>query len=303
MSQQSHDREYSLELGNESLIVRTGLLGNQANATVLCQMGDTVSMGNLTVSAKARDGVDFLPLQVVYQEKFYAGGKIAGSRFRKREGRPGDDYILLGRVIDRGLRPMFPKYLRKDIQVFCTVLSYDFEHEHDITSANAANLAVAISDCPAEGPLGTVRVGLIGGELVLNPSREARVKSDLDMFVTASLDRVVMIEAGAIQVPEEGIERAIAFGKKWAQKIARFFADIQKEIGKPKFAIEPPYEHAEAYRFLETWTLPIITKAIRESMPKLTRRKIFNGLMDQAADKLKEKFASAQLSALSKFKI
>ncbi|MFA7682434.1 MAG: polyribonucleotide nucleotidyltransferase, partial [Candidatus Peribacteraceae bacterium] len=220
-------KEYTLALGDQSLIVRSGMLANQANATVLCQMGETVCMGNCTIS-KAREGVDFLPLQVVYQEKYYAGEKIAGSRFRKREGRPGDEYVLLARVIDRGLRPMFPKHMRNDIQVFCTVLSYDFENEHDIPSANAANLAVTLSDCPADGPLGTVRVGLIGGELVLNPSREARTRCDLDMFVTASLDKVVMIEAGANQVPEEEILRAIEFGKKWAQKIAKFFADIQK---------------------------------------------------------------------------
>ncbi|MBI3618765.1 polyribonucleotide nucleotidyltransferase, partial [Candidatus Peregrinibacteria bacterium] len=199
----SLNQEFSLELGNQPFLVRVGHLARQANGSVICQMGDTVCMGNCTVSAKEREGVDFLPLQVVYQEKYYAGGKIAGSRFRKREGRPGDEYILLGRVIDRGLRPMFPKHLHKDIQVFCTVLSYDFEHEHDVVSANAANLAVALSDCPCDGPLGSVRVGMIGGELVLNPSREASMKSDLDLFLTASLERVVMIEAGANQVPEE----------------------------------------------------------------------------------------------------
>src|SRR5204863_175930 len=100
---------------------------------------------NCTISLKARDNVDFLPLQVIYQEKFYAGGRIAGSRFRKREGRPNDDYVILGRMIDRGLRPMFPKHMHNDIQVFCTVLSYDFEHEHDVVSANAANLAETTS--------------------------------------------------------------------------------------------------------------------------------------------------------------
>jgi polyribonucleotide nucleotidyltransferase len=131
--------------------------------------------------------------------------------------------VLLARVIDRGLRPMFPKHLHRDIQVFCTVLSYDMEHEHDIISANAANLSVALSDCPCDGPLGTVRVGMIGGELILNPSREARAKADLDMLLTASLKKVVMIEAGANQVPEAEIVRAIEFGKKWAQKIAAFF--------------------------------------------------------------------------------
>jgi len=286
-------KEYSLELGDKKLIVKTGDIGRQANATVLAQMGDTVCMGNVTVSAKPRDGVDFLPLQLVYQEKYYAGGKISGSRFRKREGRPGDDFVLMARVIDRGLRPMFPKHLRNDIQVFCTPLSYDFENEHDIVSANAASLAVAISDCPCDGPIGSVRVGLIGGELVLNPTREAREKSDLDMFVTASLDRVVMIEAGANQVPEEEILRAIEFGKKWAQKIARFFADIQKEIGKPKFEIDAPFMHQEAYDYLKAWAVPTVSKAIKDDMSKKARRSIFNGLMDEANAKLEEKFGPA----------
>jgi len=287
-------KEYSLTLGDAPLTIKTGHFATQANASVICQMGDTVSLGNCTVSAKARDGVDFLPLQVVYQEKYYAGGKIAGSRFRKREGRPADDFVLLARVIDRGLRPMFPKYLRRDIQVFATVLSYDFEHEHDIASANACNLAVALSDCPADGPLGTVRVGLIGGELVLNPSMEARKKSDLDMFVTASLDRIVMIEAGANQVPEEEILRAIDFGKKWAQKIAKFFADIQKEIGKKKFELEAPFAlKDEDYKLLESWAKPIVTKAIKDKLAKLERRSIFNSLMDEAAEKLEAKHGPA----------
>lgn len=286
----SVQKEYSLELGNKPLIIRTGLLATQANASVVAQMGDTVVLGNCTVSAKPRDAVDFLPLQVVYQEKFYAGGKIAGSRFRKREGRPSDNYVLLGRMVDRGLRPMFPKGFYNDIQIFCTVLSYDFEHEHDVIAANAANLATALSDCPCDGPLGSVRVGMIGGELVLNPSREARTKSDLDLFLTASLDRVVMIEAGANQALEADVLRAIEFGKKWAQKIARLFADIQKEVGKKKLALPVPFMHEEAYTYLREWALPAITKAIRTPMEKLERRAIFNGLMDEAEDKLKEKY-------------
>ncbi len=284
------DKSFTLELGDKQLIVRTGALATQANASVVCQMGDTVSMSNCTVSANERAGVDFLPLQVVYQEKYYAGGAIAGSRFRKREGRPSDDYVLLARVIDRGLRPMFPKHMHRDIQVFCTVLSYDAENEHDIASANAANLAVAISDCPCDGPLGSVRVGLIGGELVLNPSREAGKKSDLDLFLTASLERVVMIEAGANQLPEADILRAIEFGKKWAQKIARFFADIQKEIGKPKFEIAPAFMQEDAYNFLKEWALPTVNKAIKDALAKNVRRAIFNDLMKQSEEKLKEKF-------------
>ncbi|MDD3896880.1 MAG: polyribonucleotide nucleotidyltransferase [Candidatus Peribacteraceae bacterium] len=290
----SAQKEYMLELGDQSLTFRTGLLGNQADSTTLCQMGDTVCMGNCTMSSKARGGVDFLPLQVVYQEKYYAGGTIAGSRFRKREGRPGDDYVLMGRVIDRGLRPMFDKRFHNDIQLFCTVLCYDFEHEHDVASANAANLAVALSGAPADGPLGSVRVGLIGGELVLNPSREARKRCDLDMFLTASAERVVMIEAAANQVPEEEVLRAIEFGKKWAQKIAKFFAGIQKEIGKPRIVIEEEPVKDEVMQLLKDWVLPAANKAIKDPLPKLERRRIFNEYMDGAAQKLEEKYGSAE---------
>ncbi len=292
MSMPSTMKEYSLDLGDKKLTVRIGGIAEQANATVLCQMGDTVSMGNVTVSAKARD-VDFLPLQLVYQEKFYAGGKIAGSRFRKREGRPSDAAILMGRVVDRGLRPMIPKHIRNDIQMFCTVLSYDFENAHDLTSSNAANCAIAISDCPNDSILGSVRVGLIDGELVLNPSHEARAKSDLDLFLTASLEKIVMIEAGANQVPEADVLRAIEFGKKWAQKIAQFFAGIQKEIGKKKFVVEAPFTHEEGLKFLKEKHLAAINTAIKNPMPKLERRALFTALMDGAAKDLEEKFGPA----------
>jgi polyribonucleotide nucleotidyltransferase len=284
---------FSLELGSTTLSVETGLLARQANGSVVARLGDTVAHAAFTVSAKPRDGVDFLPLSVTYQEKFYAGGKIAGSRFRKREGRPSDDFVLMGRVIDRGLRPMFPKHLHHDIQVIATVLSYDFENPHDVVSTNAANLAVALSDCPADGPLGSVRVGMIGGELVLNPTEEARGKSDLDLFLTASLERIVMIEAGANQLPEADVLRAIEFGKKWAQKIARFFADVQAKVGKPKFVVADDFSHEEGLKVLKDWALPTITSAVRTPMDKLVRRKIFNDLMDGAAAKLEERFGPA----------
>ena len=287
------EKEYKLELGDKPLTTRTGRIGNQADASVLAQLGETVAMGNTTMSAKARAGVDFLPLQIVYQEKYYAGGKIAGSRFRKREGRPADDFVLMARVIDRGLRPMFDKHFRNDIQVFATVLSYDFEHEHDVVSANACNLAVALSGAPADGPLGSVRVGMIGGELVLNPSREARLKSDLDLFLTASQERVLMIEAGANQLPEADVLRAIEFGKKWAQKIAKFFADIQKEVGKPRLEVAPAFTHDEASKLLKDWALTTVNKAIKDKLRKGERRAIFNEFIAGAAENLEEKFGPA----------
>ena len=291
----SPQKEYTLELGDQSLIIKTGMLANQTSATTLCQMGDTVSMSNVTLSRTARDGVDFLPLQVVYQEKYYAGGKICGGRFRKREGRPADDFVLMGRVVDRGLRPTFPKHFHNDIQVFCTVLSYDFENEHDVASANAANIAVALSSAPADGALGSVRVGMVDGELVLNPTKEVRKRSDLDLFLTASGDRIVMIEVGANELPEADILRAIEFGKKWAQKISKFFLEIQAEIGNEKIEVEAPAtENKEAMDFLAESALPTVTKAIRDPLPKLERRQIFTDLIDGAAEKLEEKYGSAE---------
>ncbi|MDP7477452.1 MAG: polyribonucleotide nucleotidyltransferase, partial [Candidatus Peribacteraceae bacterium] len=288
------NKEFTVELGDQKLVFKTGMLAAQANATVICQMGDTVAMSNVTTSKTARAGVNFLPLQVVYQEKFYAAGKVAGSRFRKREGRPADDFVLSARIIDRGLRPMFAKTIHNDIQVFCTVLSYDFDSEHDICCANAAALGVAISDCPADGPIGTVRVGLIDGELVLNPSYEARKTSDLDMIVTASSDRIVMIDAGANEVPEDQMLKGIEFGQKWAQKLAVEFDKIQKEIGAEKWEAPAAYANEEAVAFLKEGALPEINKAIKEPLEKLVRRGIFNDLADSAAAKLEEKYGSAE---------
>ncbi len=287
------NKEYTLELGGQKLVFKTGMLANQTNATVLCQMGDTVCMSNVTLSRNARDGVDFLPLQVVYQEKYYAGGKICGGRFRKREGRPADDFVLKSRLIDRGLRPMFAKGFHNDCQVFATILSYDFETPHDIVAANAANLAVALSESPADGPIGSVRVGMVDGEFVLNPSIEVMEKSDLDLFLTAAPGRVVMIEAGANQISEADMLRAIEFGKQEAQKIAEFFAGIQKELGKEKLEVGTGYDHEEARAYLASYALPSIKEAIVNPMDKLSRRAFFVDLQDNAEEKLIEKYGEA----------
>ncbi|MDA1208731.1 MAG: polyribonucleotide nucleotidyltransferase [bacterium] len=288
------NKEYTVEVGDQKFVFKTGMLAAQANATVIGQLGDTVCMSNCTTSRTARSGVSFLPLQVVYQEKFYAAGKVAGSRFRKREGRPADAFVLTARVIDRGLRPMFAKTIHNDIQVFCTVLSYDFDNEHDIVSANAASLAVALSDCPADGPVGTVRVGLLDGKLVLNPSHEDREKCEFDMILTATKDRVIMIDAAANQVPEEKVLEAIQFGQEAAQKIASAFADIQKEIGSEKWEAPASFEHAEALAFLKEGALEGINNAILSQMDKLARRAYFNELADGAAAVLEEKYGPAE---------
>ena len=295
----AENKEYTVDVGDQKFVFKTGMLAAQANATVIGQLGDTVCMSNCTTSRTARPGVGFLPLQVVYQEKFYAAGKVAGSRFRKREGRPADLFVLTARVIDRGLRPMFPKTVHNDIQVFCTVLSYDFIAEHDIVSANAASLAVALSDCPADGPVGTVRVGILDGNLVLNPTHETREKCELDMIVTATQDRVIMIDAAANQVPEEKMLEAIQFGQEAAQKIAKAFADIQKEIGAEKWEAPAAFEHAEALEVLKASAIEGINNAILTPMDKLARRAYFGELAEGAAAVLEEQVESGKLKVES----
>ncbi len=231
------EKTYSLMIGDSVLSIDVGKLAQQCNGSCILTYGDTQVLATCAISREPREGINFLPLMVNYQEKYYASGIIGGNRFTHREARPPIEKIIMGRLIDRGIRPMLPKDLRRDIQVMLTVLSYDNLVSHDILSANAASLAVSISDCPFDGPLGTVRVGMVGGELVLNPNEEVRKKSDLDLVVTSNIDNVVMIELQGNEIPEDQLLKAIEFGKKWGQKIARFFMGISKEIGKPKFEV------------------------------------------------------------------
>jgi polyribonucleotide nucleotidyltransferase len=212
---------FKLPIGNKEFIVEVGKLAQQCNGSCTVRYGDTVILATATMSKDTRPGVNFLPLMVNYQEKMYASGMIKSSRFVKRETRPSDEKILMARVADRTYRPLFPKELYNDIQVILTTLSYDKENEHDMIATIAGSIALTISDIPFEGPTATVRVGLIEGEFVLNPTAEARKKSDLDLIVSSDPNNVIMIEAGANEIPEEKMLEAIAFGKKWGQKIAK----------------------------------------------------------------------------------
>lgn len=235
-------KTYTLTLGDKDLIVETGKLAQQANGSCTVRYGDTLVMATATMSKQARPGVTFLPLMVNYREQLYAAGMIKGSRFVKREGRPSEDATLRARVADRTYRPLFPKGFHRDIQVMFYTLSYDRENEHDMIATIAGSVALSISDIPFEGPTATVRVGMINGEFVLNPTMEARKRSDLDLIVSTSATTVVMIEAGANEVTEAKMLEAIAFGKKWGQKIVTFIQQIKDEIGKTtiEFEAEPP---------------------------------------------------------------
>ena len=225
-------KTYTLPIGNKEFIVEVGKMAQLANGSCTVRYGDTVILATATMSKEAREGVNFLPLMVNYQEKMYASGTIKSSRFIKRETRPSDDKILMARVADRTYRPLFPKGFHRDIQVMLTTLSYDRENEHDMIATIAGSIALTIADIPFEGPTATVRVGLINGEFALNPTAEARTKSDLDLIVSSDSNHVIMIEAGANEVTEEKMMEAIDFGKKWSQKIVAFIQDIQKEVGR-----------------------------------------------------------------------
>lgn len=279
-------QEFRLPLGDSEFVFELGQLAQQCNASAVVSVGDTVVLATCTLSRDSNDNLDYLPLMVNYQEKFYAAGMIGGNRYQRREGRPSDQQVLTGRVIDRGLRPMINKYFRHDVQVMPTVTSYDLINSPDIVAANAASFVTAISECPMYSPLGTVRVGRINGEFVLNPSMEDRKKSDLDLIVTSSTDKVVMIEAGADQVPDDVMYEAIMFGKLWGQKIAQFILEIQQKIAKPKFAVVEPNYDAALKTQLESLYKEKIEETMFADIGKLQRFATIAAITKEAKEKI-----------------
>ncbi|MBE6901549.1 MAG: polyribonucleotide nucleotidyltransferase [Ruminococcaceae bacterium] len=220
------------------LTVETGKTCGLANGSCWIKYGETVVMVNVTASAKPRDGVDFFPLAVDYEERLYSVGKIPGG-FLKREGRPSEKAILTSRVVDRPMRPLFPKDMRNDVAITMTVLAVDPDASPEILGMIGASIAVSISDIPWNGPIGGVSVGLVDGEIVMMPTLEQRAKTDLTLTVASSEHKVVMIEAGANEVPDEKMIEAIMAGhKEITTSLIPFIKDIQAQIGKPKFAFE-----------------------------------------------------------------
>lgn len=216
------------------LTVETGKVAGLANGSCMIHYGDTVILACATASAKPRDGIDFLPLSVDYDEKMYAVGKIPGG-FLRREGRPSEKAILTSRVIDRPIRPLFPKDLRNDVSLTLTVMSVDEDCSPEITAMIGASIALSISDIPWNGPIGGAFVGLVNGEVVINPTAEQRKESTLELTVAASEKKVVMIEAGAKEVPDDVMFDAIMKGHEAIKDLLVFINGIIAEIGKPKF--------------------------------------------------------------------
>lgn len=230
-------KKWSLQLGGRELSISTGLLAAQANGAVTVQYGDTVVLAAAVMSKSMSKITGYFPLMVDFEERYYAAGKIKGSRFIKREGKPSDDAILSGRAVDRTIRPLFNSRMRNEVQVVTTVLSYDGENDPDLVAMVAASAALTLSDIPWNGPIGAVRVGIInGGDFVLNPSSEERRTSELDLLVSGTAAKINMIECGAYEITEEKMTEAFRFAHEAIQKITGFIDMVQKEVGQEKRA-------------------------------------------------------------------
>ena len=228
---------FNYEFAGRPLVVETGKLAGLANGSALIRYGDTVILACATASPKPRDGIDFLPLSVDFEEKMYAVGKIPGG-YLKREGKPSEKAILTSRVIDRPIRPLFPKDLRNDVNLSLTVLSVDNDCSPEIAAMIGASIALSISDIPWNGPIGGVFVGMVDGKFLMNPTSEERVNSDLQLTVAATTEKVVMIEAGANEVSDDDMYNAIMQAHEEIRRLLVFINSIVAEIGKPKFSYE-----------------------------------------------------------------
>ncbi len=231
------ERSFRTELAGRELVLETGKLAQLASGSVLVRYGDTVVLATATMSEKPREGIDFFPLSVDYEEKLYSVGKIPGS-FIKREGKPSEKAILTSRVIDRPIRPLFPSDLRNDVTVIATVMSVEQDNAPEIAAMIGASAAISISQIPFAGPIGGVQVGLVDGEIIINPTAEQREKSTLQLTVAGTKDKVNMIEAGGQEIPEEVMFEAIMKAHEEIKKICAFISEVQAEIGKEKIEYE-----------------------------------------------------------------
>ncbi len=240
---------YETELAGRKLSIETGKMAALSNGSVLVRYGDTVVMVNVTASKEPKEGVDFFPLSVDYEEKLYSVGKIPGS-YTKREGKPTDKAILTSRAIDRPLRPLFPKDFRNDVVVVCTVLSVDQDNSPEVAAMIGASAALSISDIPFGGPTAAVNVGLVDNEIIINPTEEQRDKSDLTLTVAGTIDKIAMIEAGGNEIPDEVMLDAIKAAHVEIKKLCEFISKMKEEIGKPKFEYQSFAVIPEIYDYL-----------------------------------------------------
>ncbi|MGI6279463.1 MAG: polyribonucleotide nucleotidyltransferase [Acutalibacteraceae bacterium] len=279
---------YETQLAGRTLRLETGMLAQLANAAVMASYGDTQVLCTVTASQKPREGVDFFPLSVDYEEKLYAVGRIPGS-FGRREGKASEKAILASRCIDRPIRPLFPKDMRNDCSVVATVMSVDPDCSPEITAAIGVSAALAISDIPWNGPISSVNVGLVDGEIVINQTLEQREKSDLNLTVSSTADLVAMIEAGANEVDEETMFKCIMAGHEVNKEIVKFISDIAAEIGKPKFEFISNDPDPEIVKEIEDFCIEDVRKAL-DTDDKLVRDADLVPIYNAVHEKFDERF-------------
>ena len=279
---------WETELAGRKLTLETGKMAGLANAAILARYGETEVLCTVTASAKPREGVDFFPLSVDYEEKMYSVGRIPGS-FQRREGRASEKAILTSRCIDRPIRPLFPKDLRNDCSVVATVMSVDLDCSPEITAMIGVSAAIAISDIPWAGPVSGVNVGLVDGKIVINPNLEERAKSDLVLTVASTADLVAMIEAGANEIDDDTMFDAIMAGHAENQKIVKFIQGIVDEVGKPKFAYESSDPDPEIMAEIEAFCIEDVKKAL-DTDDKLVRDEALLPIYEAVHEKFDERF-------------
>ena len=226
------------EINGQPLSFETGKVAKQAEGAVVVRHGGTIVLATCVAARTANAAQDFFPLTVEYRERAYAGGRIPGGYF-KREGRPGEHEILTSRLIDRPIRPLFPKGFRNEIQIICFTISADGQNEPDVLAMNGASAALCLSGIPFDGPIGAVRVGMVEGKLVANPTIAQQKESSLELVIAATEDAVLMVEAGAKEVSEETMLEAIAFGHAECRMLARLQRELAQHAGKPRWPFDP----------------------------------------------------------------
>ena len=283
-----HYHKYTMDLAGRPLTLEVGKLAELANAAVMVGYGDTRVLCCVTAAPRPRDGIDFFPLSVDFEEKMYAVGRIPGS-FNRREGRPGEKGILTSRVIDRPIRPLFPYDFRNDVSVMCTVMAVDHDCSPEIAALIGTSAALAISDIPWNGPVAALKVGLVDGKLVFNPDAEQRKVSDLDVTVVSTGKKVVMIEAGANEVPNDVMFEAIKQAHEENQKQIALINQMVQEIGKPKF----DYPHADFnYELFNKITADFMdeAKAAMDTDDKNVREQRWNAMIEKWHEKYLEEY-------------
>ena len=277
---------FTMDLAGRELSVEIGKIAQLASGSAILRYGETMVMVNVSKSAQPRDGVDFFPLSVDYEERLYSVGKIPGG-FLKREGKPSEKAILTSRLIDRPIRPLFPKTFRNDVQVVATVLSVDQDCTPDIVSMIGSSVALSISEIPFNGPTGSVCIGLVDGALVVNPTAEEREKSELHLVVSGTKEAVMMVEAGANEVPESLMLEAILKAHEEIKKIVEFIEQIQAEVGKEKMEFEETKPNAEIGAKVRERATEGMKEAVKV-VEKLERQEAMDAVKEQTINSFDE---------------